>query len=376
MRLVDAPSSLLVVLVVVVASACGTSSHEAGSPTTLPAATTTVTASTTTTTRATLQIAGRRIAASGLVDVADAIRRAGLTVPDGHLLAVVSHRVLGPNGHSAAIMVNGSPATTATAVHGGDVITFIPGTDTVEPTQTVRLRIALDPAAAALYTSTQPGSVLVVRGTVSGEQVSSALQAAPTIGHLRAPAQVALSFDDGPSATYTAQVLSLLTSHRIPAVFCLIGRDALAYPDLVRREVSAGDRVCDHTQTHPLDLPALSPAQIAAEIHEGEQSILAVDGDVAPTYFRAPGGNWSPTIESDARADHLIPLSWTVDPRDWSQPGTQTIVTRVLDQLRPDGIVLLHDGGGDRAQTLAALATLLAELSGAGWTFTFPTWVH
>jgi hypothetical protein len=65
-----------------------------------------------------------------------------------------------------------------------------------------------------------------------------------------------------------------------------------------------------------------------------------------------------------------------VDPRDWSVPGTQDIVTTVLDQLRPDGIILVHDGGGDRSETVQALGILLDELVAAGWTVTLPTWVR
>jgi peptidoglycan/xylan/chitin deacetylase (PgdA/CDA1 family) len=258
-------------------------------------------------------------------------------------------------------------------VAAGDVITFVPGADSLETTRTRDGPVGLDPAAAALYLSYAPGRGRLVQGVLSGEQVSSTLLSAPTVGRLRSPAWLSFTFDDGPDELATPQVLALLAARHTPAVFCLIGVDAQAHPGLARTEASGGYRLCDHTQTHPLNLPELPAAQILAEIRTGELSVIQADGGVAPVYFRAPGGNWSAIIEADARSLHLIPLSWTVDPRDWSRPGTEQIITSVLNQLRPNGIILMHDGGGNRAQTIAALTRLLPELAAAGWSAGYPS---
>lgn len=324
----------------------------------------------------TVTVAGRTIPASGVSDVAAAIRVAGATVPDGRLLAVVSRRVLEADAVPAGIRVNGKAATMGTPLRPGDVVTFVAARDRVESTRTVVAPVRLDAAAAALYVSYRPGTSREVVGRVSGEVVESTLLSAPVVGRLRAPARFALTLDDGPNPPATQQVLALLAAHHVPAVFCLIGVNVLAHPSLARREATAGHWLCDHTQTHPLDLPTLPAKRIAKQIRDGYDSIVRADGHVAPRYFRAPGGNWSARIDADARALHLIPLHWTVDPRDWSRPGKAAIVTRVLNQLRPDGIVLLHDGGGDRSETVAALRQLLGELAAAGWIQTFPIWVH
>jgi peptidoglycan/xylan/chitin deacetylase (PgdA/CDA1 family) len=236
--------------------------------------------------------------------------------------------------------------------------------------------VRLDAAAAALYTRYRPGTSREIVGRVGGAVVGSTIVTAPVVGKLRAPARFALTFDDGPNPSATPEVLGLLAAHHVPAVFCLIGAEALAHPALARREAAAGHRLCDHTQTHPLDLPSLPPRRIAKQIRAGYDSIVRSDGHVAPRYFRAPGGNWSATVVAKARALHLVPLRWTVDPRDWSRPGTAAIVTTVLNQLRPDGVVLMHDGGGDRRETVAALRQLLDELEAAGWVPTLPTWVR
>jgi peptidoglycan/xylan/chitin deacetylase (PgdA/CDA1 family) len=305
--------------------------------------------------------------------VADAVRAAHVVVPYGRLLSVVSHRVLDAHAAPARVEVNGAAATMGDPVRPGDVVILLHGVDRIESTRTRILPLRLDAAAANLYVTSESGQQRVVEGAISGEQVSSSITRAPAVGKLRAPARLAFTFDDGPNGSATAAVLRLLAAHHTPAVFCLIGQNAVAQPHLAAQEAAAGYRMCDHTQTHPLDLPDLTRAQIAAEMSGGYQSITRTDGGVAPVYFRAPGGNWSQTIIDDARALHLIPLRWTVDPRDWSVPGTQTIVTRVLDQLRPDGVILMHDGGGDRSQTVAALELLLDELARAGWVAGYPT---
>ena len=315
-----------------------------------------------------------QIPATAVTDVEAAIRTAGVSVPDGRLLSVTG-AVLNARAHPATIVLNGHPVPPGSPVHSGDVITFIRGADSLEPTRTIQQSVYLSTAAAALYTGYQPGVATVVQGTASGQQASYEIVRAPSVGRLRAPARLSLSFDDGPNGTFTTGVLQDLSARRVPAVFCLIGQRAQAEPELVRAELAAGGRLCNHTQTHPLNLPELPPGQIAAQISAGQQSLLHADGNVPPIYFRAPGGNWSPTVVAAARTSQLIPLRWTVDPKDWSRPGTATIVTRVLDQLRPDGIVLLHDGGGDRSQTVAVLTQLLDELTAAGWSFTFPTWI-
>jgi peptidoglycan/xylan/chitin deacetylase (PgdA/CDA1 family) len=181
-----------------------------------------------------------------------------------------------------------------------------------------------------------------------------------------------LTFDDGPDPQFTPQVLALLESHGVHAVFCLIGRMARAYPAVVRAIVADGHTLCDHTWNHDMHLATRSASVRRVDIAAAARAITVASGGVAPVFFRAPGGNWSRGLEATARAQGLRPLKWTVDPRDWSRPGTRRIVQSVLAQVRPGGVILLHDGGGDRAQTVGALRALLVLLRERGYGFADP----
>jgi len=183
---------------------------------------------------------------------------------------------------------------------------------------------------------------------------------------------VALTFDDGPDAVYTPQVLALLGQYHLHATFCLIGTQARRYPDLVRAIATDGHRLCDHTMTHDERLPHRSPARIQAEIGGARQAIATAAPGAPIAYYRAPGGAWSPAVEQIAAGDGLQPLGWSVDPQDWRRPGTAAILATISRQLHPGGVILVHDGGGDRSQTLAALRQLIPMLLAQGYHFDFP----
>lgn len=178
---------------------------------------------------------------------------------------------------------------------------------------------------------------------------------------------MSFTFDDGPSPTYTPQVLALLRQHHVPAVFCLIGSEARAYPGLVRREVHAGHQLCDHSRDHDLSMNAKGKAYVNAEVADGLADIRRAAPGVHVWFYRQPGGYWSPNVVRAMDRAELHPLRWSNDPKDWSRPGSATIVHRVAKQLHPGAVILMHDGGGDRSQTVAALAWLLKALPEAGW---------
>ena len=183
---------------------------------------------------------------------------------------------------------------------------------------------------------------------------------------------VALTFDDGPDPVWTPQVLALLRQYRAVATFCMIGEKVRAHPELVTKVVNAGHRLCDHSRTHPVSLAALDEGAQRDEILDAREDLAEATKATVP-YFRAPGGNWSPEVTKLAAKKKMQPLGWTVDPRDWSLPGTPVIVTRVQRGMAPGAIVLMHDGGGPRQQTVDALTTLLPWLVEHGYRFTFPT---
>jgi peptidoglycan/xylan/chitin deacetylase (PgdA/CDA1 family) len=182
---------------------------------------------------------------------------------------------------------------------------------------------------------------------------------------------ITLTFDDGPDPRWTPTVLDLLRQYHAHAVFCMVGLHVAAYPALVRRVAREGHALCDHTWTHDEHLSRRTAAAIEDEIGRTARQLTTAAG-VAPRYYRAPGGNWSPNVIAVARAHGLAPLGWAVDPSDWAKPGTGTIVARVLAGAYPGAVVLMHDGYGERAQSVAALRTILATLAARGYRFTIP----
>ena len=175
-------------------------------------------------------------------------------------------------------------------------------------------------------------------------------------------ASVALTFDDGPGGN-TAQVLDLLKQYGIHATFCIIGRMVGDYsPDLIRRIVAEGHTLCNHTWSHDLNLRTRSDAQIRSELQRTADAIHAIVPGAPIPYFRNPGGNFSPQTIAVAASMGMQSLDWNVDPADWSRPGTQSIINNVLSHTHAGSIVLMHDGGGDRSQTVQALHTILPNL--------------
>lgn len=226
---------------------------------------------------------------------------------------------------------------------------------------------------AQAATSADPATGTSATGTSSSAHTAGVPSAAITYRAAAPGRTVALTFDDGPG-TGTAQVLDLLAQYHVKATFCEIGNEATAHPDLVKRVLAEGHRLCDHTVDHPQPMRTLPYERQAYEITAAKQMITAAGGPgTLISWFRAPGGDFAAANREIAVKDGLRPLGWTVDPRDWSRPGVASIVATVKQELRPGGIVLMHDGGGDRSQTVAALRELLPWMIAQGYTFSFPT---
>jgi peptidoglycan/xylan/chitin deacetylase (PgdA/CDA1 family) len=181
---------------------------------------------------------------------------------------------------------------------------------------------------------------------------------------------IALTIDDGPDPRWTPQILALLARYQIPATFCMIGRHATRYPKLVAAVADAGHGIANHTFTHPIPFTRQTPAQVWTEIGRATDAITKASGGHRPHLFRAPGGAWSPEILSACARAGMRPLDWSVDPRDWSRPGVPHIVQTILTKTRPGSIILDHDGGGNRQQTVDALRIALPRLIDAGYHFT------
>jgi len=181
---------------------------------------------------------------------------------------------------------------------------------------------------------------------------------------------IALTIDDGPSPVYTPQVLRLLQRYGITASFSMIGINVGAYPGVARAVADAGHMIVNHTQTHR-DLAFMPPAKVADEMDYATEAIHRATGRV-PGMFRAPYGAWSPTVLQRCHDTGMTPLDWSVDPRDWARPGVTAIIRNIMQNTGTGSIILEHDGGGNRSQTVAALRVVLPRLLDAGYHFRTP----
>ncbi|HEY4568495.1 MAG TPA: polysaccharide deacetylase family protein [Kribbella sp.] len=167
-----------------------------------------------------------------------------------------------------------------------------------------------------------------------------------------------LTFDDGPQHEWTPKVLQVLRKHNAHATFFVLGIQVAQYPELVTAERAAGHRIGNHTWDHKT-LTLLPDAKVRQEIATGVKSKC----------LRPPTGATNAKIEAIAAAYHQRQVLWDVDTNDWEKPGTATIEHAILAGARPGAIILMHDGGGNRSQTVAALDAALTKLTKQGYSY-------
>jgi peptidoglycan/xylan/chitin deacetylase (PgdA/CDA1 family) len=170
---------------------------------------------------------------------------------------------------------------------------------------------------------------------------------------------IALTFDDGPSP-YSAQIVRILARMRVPATFFVVGQQLADFAGGVRDELSHGFVVGDHTENHAF-LTQLSPSAQYRQLHDAAVRLTRL-GAPFPRLFRPPYGVYNAGTLGVTKQLHMLMTLWSVDTRDWTRPGTKTIISRALSAAQPGAIVLMHDGGGDRSQTVAALPAIIKGL--------------
>jgi peptidoglycan/xylan/chitin deacetylase (PgdA/CDA1 family) len=178
---------------------------------------------------------------------------------------------------------------------------------------------------------------------------------------------VYLTFDDGPTPAYTPPILALLARYQARATFFVIGRNAAAHPELVRQEHAAGHGVGNHTWNHKR-LTDLGGGRLEAEV-DATSAVIGRATGTPVRCLRPPYATVDAAGAARARARGLRLVLWDVDSNDWRRPGAAAIAGRVLGQVGSGDVVLLHDGGGNRTQTVAALEQVLASLSARGFRF-------
>ncbi len=171
---------------------------------------------------------------------------------------------------------------------------------------------------------------------------------------------VALTFDDGPSE-YTPAFLDVLREKHAVGTFFEIGQEMPGREDTMRRILAEGSEIGDHTMNH-VELPDYS--QIA-----GAAGLIDSSTHFAPCLFRPPGGAVDSSVIGNAAALGMLTVTWDVDPADWTNPGSGAVYSRVVDGAQAGSIILMHDGGGDRSGTLAALPSIIDTLRARGYRF-------
>jgi peptidoglycan-N-acetylglucosamine deacetylase len=173
-----------------------------------------------------------------------------------------------------------------------------------------------------------------------------------------------LTFDDGPHSPYTEQVLDLLAQYNAKATFFVVGRNARGNPDLIKSMYEAGHGIGNHTWSHR-NLQGVTQEVFTQEMASTAQTV----GKYIASCMRPPYGATDASTHVHAREMGYSVVMWSIETSDWRRPGASTIASRVINQAFPGAIVLLHDGGGNRTQTVAALALILKELTAQGYSF-------
>jgi peptidoglycan/xylan/chitin deacetylase (PgdA/CDA1 family) len=175
--------------------------------------------------------------------------------------------------------------------------------------------------------------------------------------------EVALTFDDGPGP-YTQQLVATLNKLHTHATFFAIGSQEQYFSAGTVAEINSGDVVGDHTETHPM-MASLSAHDQYEQLFD-QMAQIEVLGGTRPRLFRPPYGSFNTTTFREMHHLRLLMVLWSVDTRDYTLPGTGAIVQAALEGAKPGAIILMHDGGGNRAETIAALPAIVEGLRKRG----------
>lgn len=297
----------------------------------------------------------------------------------GDLLAVNGSIAETAAGAPPRILRNGQPANPAERLVRGDVLVSRRGADVPESLEETTVpidfptRVEGKGSLSEVSREGKPGMRLVKRGVVSRIELESVVLTEPVAQVVTrftprpGSKLVALTFDDGPWPTHTDQVLRALKKADVPATFFLLGGNVKRYPAMARRIASEGHLLASHSLGHK-DFARSTPAQIRREVNGGRNAIKKATG-VTTNWIRPPYGAMDEAAWKVVRRSGGRVVMWDVDSNDWRKPGAGNIVNTVVKNTRPGSIVLLHDGGGDRAQTAAAIPGIVKKLKAKGYTF-------
>jgi len=203
-------------------------------------------------------------------------------------------------------------------------------------------------------------------GVCRFEVVPTQGRAPYSMGHTQEKV-VTLTFDDGPDPSYTGPILDILKEKKVSATFFVLGEGVDANPDLLRRMLKEGHEIGNHGYTHDYS-QRYSQYKTLDEIRHTDKAVYAATG-VHTYYYRPPGGFTSKRVTEIINRNGYEVILWSADSSDWRKPGVNRIKKNVLTNVFPGAIVLFHDGGGMRSQTVEALGQVIDQLRSNGYRF-------
>lgn len=311
-----------------------------------------------------------------------------VSVTPGNYVAVDGSVMREGEGTRATATINGQGTEDfSTRLNEGDDISLTNGSDITEE-YTEGEPQALQPTlevqgtgAVHLYTQKgEPGEKVVRTGNESGKTAEVTTKE-PVNGvvqyynvNTNGDKVIALTFDDGPWDTSTVAILDTLKEYDAKATFFTVGQKISGHEDLLQRAANEGHEIGTHTWDHAegsgqgVSLILMSSDERKQEVEKGLQAIKDATGQDASLMFRSPGGNFDASVASDLNGLINAEIGWNIDTGDWKKPGADAIAQRIKS-AGPGEIILMHDGGGDRSETVAALIQALPKLKEEGYRF-------
>lgn len=337
---------------------------------------------------ASITLNGSSIDVGGGKTLSDALHASGIKPKPGDLVAVDGSVIEEGKGEPFHATINGEATDDINAkLTSGDVVELGDGSPIEEPSETVEAAIPFtheEEGRGPIHLIEGEGADGMKRtktGSISGAVVEEVTQepvnalrrnVSPDVGEDKV---VALTFDDGPWPESTAAVLDVLAENGAKATFFTVGnRIDGEGVDLVKRAAAEGHQICTHSYDHAagdgksVNLGYMKPEDQVAEVQKGYEAIEAATDTEASHVFRAPGGNYGEDVMRNVGPLVSAEIGWNIDSQDWRKPGVGAIVDQIKSAW-PGAIILMHDGGGDRSQTVEALKEALPYLKSQGYRF-------
>ena len=329
-----------------------------------------------------VSVEGDQRSVQGLLDAGT------VNVSPGNYVAVDGSTIRSGEGYRATAKINdGDVDDLSTHLYEGDVVSVSNGGDIMEPytdsdEKTIKYKTTIEGSGPVhIYTSKgQNGTKVTRTGQESGKTAEVVTKEAKntvmTKYHVdtKGDKVICLTFDDGPWPTTTDEILDTLEKYNAKATFFTIGQQIANHNSSIQRMINDGHQICTHTYDHAagsgkgVNITYMSNSEQKTEIEKGYSCIKEVTGKDASTVVRLPGGNLNEKTADNIKDLITCEAGWSLDTMDWSKPGADHIYN-VLMQAEGGSIILMHDGGGDRSQTVAGLKKALPKLVEEGYSF-------